>query len=127
MMAVIAGILSGILGGMGIGGGTILIPILHFMGIGQRAAQAANIISFLPISITALFMHKKNSLLCLKAIIPVAIAGSIGAVGGAFLALRMSTDFLRIGFGSALIIFALSEIVSVFRKRDSENSKKTDI
>ncbi|MGB9679340.1 MAG: sulfite exporter TauE/SafE family protein, partial [Thermoanaerobacteraceae bacterium] len=41
------GILSGIIGGMGLGGGTILIPALTiFAGIEQHLAQSINLLSF---------------------------------------------------------------------------------
>lgn len=43
---------AGLLGGMGMGGGTILIPALTiFLGVEQHAAQAANLIAFLPMAL----------------------------------------------------------------------------
>ena len=51
---VVAGLVSGVLGGMGMGGGTILIPLLSiFYKIGQHTAQAINLISFIPMAIVA--------------------------------------------------------------------------
>ena len=41
---ILAGVCGGIIGGMGMGGGTLLIPILTlFLGIDQRSAQAEKI------------------------------------------------------------------------------------
>lgn len=46
---------------MGIGGGTILIPIMTiFLGFDQKTAQAVNLIYFIPTAITALTIHIKN-------------------------------------------------------------------
>ena len=59
----IFGILSGVIGGMGMGGGTLLIPLLTiFCGISQIVAQMYNLLAFLPMSIIAIFIHYKNKL-----------------------------------------------------------------
>ena len=53
--------LGGIIGGMGMGGGTLLIPLLTLAaGVEQHLAQAINLMSFVPMSIVALIIHKKN-------------------------------------------------------------------
>ena len=60
----IFGILSGIIGGMGMGGGTLLIPLLTiFCEISQIIAQMYNLLAFLPMSIIAIFIHYKNKLI----------------------------------------------------------------
>ena len=46
-MSVVIGFLSGIISGMGIGGGAILIPALTlFYGIEQKLAQGINLVYF---------------------------------------------------------------------------------
>ena len=63
----VAGIISGVLGGMGMGGGTILIPLLSiFYAVSQHTAQATNLISFIPMSVIALIIHLKNKLVDFK-------------------------------------------------------------
>ena len=48
MVEVLIGIISGIVSGTGMGGGTILIFLLtFFMGIEQHIAQATNLIFFI--------------------------------------------------------------------------------
>ena len=60
----IAGIVGGILGGMGMGGGTLLIPLLtFFLDVSQKNAQAINLISFIPMAVIALILHAKNKLI----------------------------------------------------------------
>ena len=57
----LTGFLAGILGGMGMGGGTLLIPILTiFLGFKQKNAQAINLLVFIPMSLFALIIHIKN-------------------------------------------------------------------
>lgn len=58
---VLAGVLGGVLAGMGMGGGTLTLPILVLvMGVEQITAQFANLIAFLPSGSAALFVHAKT-------------------------------------------------------------------
>lgn len=61
---VLAGVLGGVLAGMGMGGGTLTLPILVLvMGVEQITAQFANLIAFLPSGSAALLVHAKNGLI----------------------------------------------------------------
>ena len=61
---VLAGLIGGIVGGMGMGGGTLLIPILTiFLGLGQHLSQGLNLIVFIPTAIFAIIIHAKNKLI----------------------------------------------------------------
>lgn len=60
----VAGVLGGVLGGMGMGGGTVLIPLLSiFYAVEQHTAQAVNLIAFIPMAVVAIIIHIKNGLL----------------------------------------------------------------
>lgn len=60
---ILAGVLGGVLAGMGMGGGTLTLPLLVLvMGVGQLTAQFANLIAFLPSGAIALGVHVKNGL-----------------------------------------------------------------
>ena len=53
--------MSGVLGGLGMGGGTILIPLLTiFFDVEQQQAQAINLVAFIPMAIVSLIIHIKN-------------------------------------------------------------------
>ena len=61
MAEILMGLVSGIVSGTGMGGGTILIFLLTFiMGIEQHIAQATNLIFFIPTSIVAIIVNLKN-------------------------------------------------------------------
>ena len=45
-LLILVGFLAGVIGGMGMGGGTILVPLLSFLDLGQKSVQATNLISF---------------------------------------------------------------------------------
>ena len=112
------GFFSGIISGMGIGGGTILIPALLFLTeISQQQAQGVNLIYFIPTAITALITHQKKGSLDWKTAKPLAALGLMGAAAGAFLAVSLESEVLKKVFGGFLFLMGLSEI---FKKKKGE-------
>ena len=108
---IIFGILGGILGGMGMGGGTLLIPLLTiFLNVEQKVAQEINLIAFLPMALVALIIHFKNKMVETKGIFWIIIPGIISSVGFAFLASILDNQILKMLFGSYLILIAVYEI-----------------
>ena len=76
MAEILVGIISGIVSGTGMGGGTILIFLLTFvLGIEQHYAQATNLIFFIPTSIVAIIVNIKNKNINLKLGTYIAIFG----------------------------------------------------
>ncbi|KXZ39406.1 hypothetical protein SAMN05661008_00408 [Alkalithermobacter thermoalcaliphilus JW-YL-7 = DSM 7308] len=110
-MLIFIGLLSGIIGGMGIGGGTILIPALvFFSSIDQKIAQSVNLLSFIPMAIAALFFHIKNKTVEYKIVLPLVISGIIGAVLGSMLSASLNSEFLKKIFGIFLFFMGVFEI-----------------
>ena len=67
MVEILIGVISGIVSGTGMGGGTILIFLLTFMmGMEQHMAQATILIFFIPTSIVAIIVNLKNKNIDLK-------------------------------------------------------------
>ena len=103
-----AGFLSGLLGGMGMGGGTIMIPALTvFCGVGQHAAQVTNLISFLPMAAFSLAVHKKQGLVCTDGLLSLIIPAVITSVAGGLIALILPADVWRRLLGAFLGAFAV--------------------
>lgn len=109
---VVAGIAGGVIGGMGMGGGTLLIPILTLLlSIGQLEAQAINLIVFIPMAIVTLIIHVKNKLVDFKKLIfslPLAI---ILAVIGALLVKKIDESILKTTFGVFMLIVGVVFLV----------------
>ena len=104
----ILGFIGGIPAGMGMGGGTVTIPLLVLVGgVEQKIAQCANLFSFLPMSVGALKMHAENGLLKTKGILWVILPAFCLAAGGSFLAAYLPSEILRKGFGIFLIGLAI--------------------
>lgn len=101
----LAGFISGVVGGMGMGGGTLLIPILTiFLLFPQKNAQAINLFVFIPMAIVSLMVHIKNKLVDFKVGIPVIISGTIFSVSGSILAGFVSNGVLKKIFGGFLLL-----------------------
>lgn len=117
------GIIGGIFGGMGMGGGTVLIPLLTiFLSINQKLAQGYNLLAFLLMAIFAIIIHSKNKLIDLKSIIVLDILGIIFCVLGSFLVSVVENKVLHYVFAVFLIILALIEIVKLI-KENKKNKK----
>lgn len=126
---IIAGILGGIIGGMGMGGGTLTIPILTiFLSYAQLSAQGINLIAFLPMSVIALIIHIKNHLVAFKQTWLLALVGCIFSLGGAMLANHISNSVLKKLFAVFLIGLAIWQIVELIKskKKKSEEENESD-
>lgn len=123
ILYLLVGFISGVLGGMGMGGGTILIPALTILlGVGQRVAQATNVVAFLPMAALVLPAHKRNGLLRTEGVWYMIIPAIISTVLASILMVSMPSDFLRKLFGLFLIGLAVKEILALFntvRKKKS--------
>lgn len=109
-----AGFFSGMLGGMGMGGGTILIPALTvILGVGQHVAQATNLIAFLPMAAFSLNAHKESGLLKTDGAWSVIIPAVITSVLGGLVAVLLPAVVLRKLFGAFLIILAVKGLFAV--------------
>lgn len=117
MFEILVGVVSGIVSGTGMGGGTILIFLLTFiMGIEQRVAQATNLIFFIPTSLIAIIVNIKNKNIDLKTGVIISIFGVFGAIVGANLAIHMDVNILKKCFGIFLALIAINEIYSIAKK-----------
>lgn len=108
MFFALAGFLAGMAAGMGMGGGTLLIPALTLLfGLPQHAAQGINVLAFLPAAAAALVIHAKAGRLSLRGCVPVIAAGSAGALLLSLLAGRFEAALLRRFFGIFLLFLAI--------------------
>ena len=92
---VLLGFIGGIPAGMGMGGGTVTIPLLVLVGgVGQKAAQCANLLSFLPMSVSALKMHAENKLLQTQGVVWIILPALMVSFFGVWLTAVLPADVL---------------------------------
>ncbi|MCX7745923.1 MAG: sulfite exporter TauE/SafE family protein [Clostridia bacterium] len=121
MLLIIIGLASGIISGMGIGGGAILIPALViFVKPEQHIAQSVNLLFFIPTAIVALIIHIKNKRIDFKVAAPIILFGFIGAFLGSKLAVALSGVSLKKLFGVFLLAMGIYEM---FRKNGGRKVK----
>lgn len=105
------GLITGVLSGFGIGGGSLLMLYLTILaGVEQRTAAAINLLYFLACAPAALISHIKNGLIEKKAVLWCAGFGVLCAAGASFLAAYTDISLLRRGFGLLLLYIGFREI-----------------
>lgn len=113
----ILGFIGGIPAGMGMGGGTVTIPLLVLVGgVEQKIAQCANLFSFLPMSVGALKTHAENGLLETQGIWWIVLPALALSALGTWAAAVLPSQILRKGFGIFLIGLALVGFSRVLKK-----------
>ena len=104
-ISLLAGAVTGVLSGFGIGGGTLLlIYMTAFAGVPQNLAQGVNLLYFLPTAATALPAHIKNGYIDRQTVWPAVLAGLAGTA--------LDVELLHRCFGGFLIVVGLRELFS---------------
>lgn len=125
---VACGVLAGILGGMGMGGGTLLIPLLSVaFGVPQKIAQCANLAAFVPMALISLKIHSDNGLVRFDDVLFVVLPAAAFSVMGSFAAGSLPSEWLRRGFGLFLCLLSVFQIFSAVKlftqKRKADKMK----
>lgn len=113
VLLVLAGIAAGALGGMGMGGGTILIPVLTiFFDVEQKQAQAINLVAFIPMAIASLIVHVKNKRVETKGILWIIIPATVLSLAGSMVAQAIDGEILKRIFGGFLLLLSVAQFFS---------------
>ncbi len=108
----LAGAVTGVITGFGIGGGTLLVLWLTMVRkTDQLAAQGINLLYFLPSAACALVSHIRNRRVLWRAVIFSTVAGVPVTVFAALFATGIDTSLLRRIFGGFLIVVGISELM----------------
>lgn len=112
VFAIGAGLLTGVLSGFGVGGGTLLLVYMTLVAeLDQQLAQGINLLYFLPAGLMALPAHVKNGYIQKEALLPAIGAGLACAALAAWAATGLDTGLLRKCFGAFLILIGLWELM----------------
>ena len=118
---ILIGLISGIASGMGLGGGTVLIPLLSiFLNIVQKEAQLLNLFSFVIMSIIVVFIHIKNKLINVFPAIVFSLFGTVFAIISSLFVKDIPNGILKICFGVFLILLALIQILILVIKKNQK-------
>lgn len=115
---ILAGIAGGILAGMGMGGGTLTIPLLVLLlGVPQLTAQFVNLLAFLPTGAAALGVHVRNGLVSGKGMAYVLVPAVAASAAASIFAVDVSTELLGKLFGTFLAFIAVACLCAAVLKR----------
>jgi len=124
-MAIIFGIISGVVTGLGMGGGTILILLISlFMNVEQHIAQATNLVFFVPTSIAAIIINIKNNNIDYKLAGIISIFGIIGAIIGAVISQNITSNILRKCFAIFILLIGIYEIYKLYKEYRKTKKKQ---
>ncbi len=124
LIFIIIGIVGGVIGGMGMGGGTLLIPLLTLATkTEQHVAQAINLIAFIPMSAASLIIHAKNKLLDFKYLLWVALPAVAASVPASILIKKVGGKVLSRCFGVFLICLGVYQLVMLIVSKVRENKQ----
>lgn len=123
-----AGVFSGILSALGLGGGGILLMYLSlFTNTAHIAAQGINLLFFLPNGLLAVYRHNKEGLIDRKAVLKYIAWGIPGAVIGCVTAGLVGSHLLRKLFGCFLVYIGISTFLSKSTAKTSANGKRKQV
>lgn len=133
VMLFVAGVTSGILGGMGMGGGTVLIPILTiFFNVEQKQAQGVNLAAFIPMAFLSLIVHVKNKRVEWRGISWIILPAALTSFGGSIIVQAADGEVLKRIFGGFLTLLSffqffsgeITETVKNFKAFDNSKREK---
>lgn len=113
---------SGIFAGMGMGGGTFLIPLLSIIfGVKQIICQSTNVVCFIVLASICFVVYLKNKLIDLRALFFVSIPASIIAFFASLFAIKTDSNVLRICFAGFIILvgifYFVKTLISIRKKK----------
>lgn len=116
---ILAGAVTGILSGFGIGGGSLLILWLTIVqDMEQLTASGINLLYFLCCAPPALVSHARNHRIVWRAVFWCSLSGCIISPLASFLASAVSSDLLRRAFGVLLLVLGVRELFHKKKKNE---------
>ncbi|NLY54704.1 MAG: sulfite exporter TauE/SafE family protein [Firmicutes bacterium] len=120
MFVIILGLLSGVLAGLAVGGGTLLVPgLVLIQGTPQHVAQGISLFIFLPTSVLAILTHLRYGNVQWKLAAQLAVGAVIGSFLGAQLALLLQPKLLRKIFAVYLLAMAIYQLLASPKQKDA--------
>lgn len=124
LLSAAAGLLSGAIGAMGMGGGGVLLIFLTlFSGTEQLRAQGINLLFFLPCGLLAVLIYAAKKQIKPKPVLFMWLGGLPASAVGAFIARVADTSVLSKLFAIFLIVFGLFQLFAKDGKSESLNIK----
>ncbi len=107
VLAVLLGVVAGILSGLfGVGGGILFVPTLTWLGLTQLHAEATSLLAIIPTVFVGVWRQQRYGNVRWRAALVIGLASVGAAFGGAALAQTVAEATLRKLFAGMLILTA---------------------
>lgn len=106
------GLVSGAFNGLfGAGGGCVVVPAMEkFLGLGEKKSHATAIAVIFLMSVVSSVLYIRGGWFDFSLWLPVTLGGLVGGAAGAKLLSKISVRWLKIVFGSVIIVTAVKMI-----------------
>jgi uncharacterized membrane protein YfcA len=105
-------IVAGLFGALtGLGGGTVMVPVLTYLGVDIKIAIAASMVSVIATSCSSAAVYVRERIVNLKLGMFMEMFTIVGALVGATLTLLSGSTILFIAFGTILIVAGIAVMV----------------
>ena len=107
VLAVVLGLVAGVLAGMfGVGGGILFVPTLTWIGLSQLHAEASSLLAIIPTVLVGVWRHQRYGNVRWRAAGAIGLASVGAAIGGAQLAVSLPESTLRRLFAVLMLLTA---------------------
>ena len=108
---ILSSFVSGILGSMGFGGGTVLIIyLINYAAYSQKVAQGINLIFFVPCALVSILSYRKSHMINFRQTLPVTLWATVGAIAGFVILGYIPTQVLSKIFGGFLSVLGILQL-----------------
>jgi uncharacterized membrane protein YfcA len=95
-LAILLGLVAGVLAGLfGVGGGILFVPTLTWLGLTQLHAEATSLLAIIPTVLVGVWQQKQYGHVQVRPAILIGVASIGAAVGGAQVAESLPEHVLR--------------------------------
>jgi uncharacterized membrane protein YfcA len=117
-LALVLGIVAGVLAGLfGVGGGILFVPTLVAIGLSQHDATGTSLLAILPTVVAGTWRQQRYGNVRWRGAIVIGIAAAASAQGGVALAEALPDRTLRRLFAALLLLVAAQIIWRAYRRR----------
>lgn len=122
---VTTGFLAGVLSGFfGVGGGTITVPVLVFLGISLKEAIAISALQMSFSSVFGSYINHKKSVFEPKTAMPFLLGGAFGGLGGSYLTVIADDKILALIL-LAFMVFTIAKLYLSPAVREAQEEKNS--
>jgi uncharacterized membrane protein YfcA len=106
-LALVLGLVAGVLAGMfGVGGGILFVPTLVALGLSQHDATGTSLLAIIPTVLAGTWRQQRYGNVRWRGVVVIGIAAAAAAQGGVFLAEALPDRTLRRLFAALLVLVA---------------------